>query len=806
MAYNFREIEEKWQKRWLRDKTFRADDKSKKPKYYQLETFPYPSAAGLHVGHPKGYIAEDIHARYKRMRGFEILYSMGWDAFGLPTENYAIKVGRSPKEVALENIENFRRQINMFGLSYDWDREVNTSDPHYYKWTQWIFLQLFKRGLAYRKKALVNWCPNCKTVLANEQVIQESGGNVCERCKAEIGQKEKEQWFLKITDYADRLVDDLEGLDWPEATIRRQKNWIGRSEGAIISFTIADKISVDVFTTRPDTLFGATYLVLAPDHPFIKTAQDRISNWGEVEKYVDKSRKKTELERISVGKEKTGVELKGIKAINPATKEEIPIWVADYVLASYGTGSIMAVPAHDERDFEFAKKFNLPIKKVIRSNKDKADEVYDGEGEMINSGKFNGLNSKEAEGKITRFVGGQSKVQYKLRDWSVSRQRYWGVPIPIIYCDKCGVIPVSESDLPVLLPELDDYRPKGVPPLANSPDFIETSCPKCSRKARRDPETLDTFVDSSWYYLRYADPQNARAIFDKSKVNHWLPVDLYVIGAEHTVLHLLYSRFIVKFLFDEGYLSFNEPFLKIRHVGLILGEDSQKMSKSRGNVINPDELAGKYGADSLRIYEMFMGPFEDGQPWDPQGIVGAYRFLGRVWEYVTQIIKSPSYGKDSSDEKTSILHKTIKKVGEDIEGLKFNTAISSLMILLNDLSSGGSNKYIILSPENLASFIKLLYPFAPHISQELWGVIGRDGFIDFESWPEYDIDVVADDTFSLVIQVNGKVRDNVDIKIGVHKEEAEKIARGRDKIKPFLANKEVKRVVFVPNRLINFVL
>ncbi len=1031
--YDFKAIEKKWQERWLKEKVFRADDKSKKPKFYQLETFPYPSAEGLHVGHPKGYIAEDIHARHMRMKGYEVLYTMGWDAFGLPTENYAIKVGQAPKEVAESNITNFKRQVQMFGLSYDWEREINTSSPEYYKWTQWLFTQLFKKGLAYRKKALVNWCPSCKTVLANEQVKQkeqrangklQSAVNVCERCGTEVEQKEMEQWFLKITDYAERLLEDLKGLDWPGATIKRQEDWIGRSEGALLKFEVrnvqTDRSSnnspaggdrttptfIEVFTTRPDTLFGATYLVLSPEHEFIANrsagggssfgGKSQIANWEEVEKYVEAAKNKKELDRITETKNKTGIELKGIKAINPGNKEEISIWVADYVLASYGTGAIMAVPAHDERDFEFAKKFNLPIRQVVcpvfglenrrkdavhrntisaiirnkegkililkwkefdwvtpiiggieeneavgdaairealeetgfktravrvldigieshfyadhkkewRSRLDypvlleliedvpravadeekakheymwvepnKAIELvtfknsklvlemlllnksayvggFDVEADLlINSDKFNGMDSEEAKWKIAEFVGGERKVQYKIRDWSVGRQRYWGVPIPLVFCENCaeqiakrksqsanksfnkgelenpGWVAVSNEELPVELPELKDYRPKGTPPLGSSEKFWKVECPKCGGEARRETETLDTFVDSSWYYLRYTDSKNEKAIFDKKKVNHWMPVDLYIIGAEHTVLHLLYARFITKFLYNEGYVKFQEPFLKLRHVGLIQGADGQKMSKSRGNVVNPDDLVAKVGVDAVRVYEMFMGPFEQGQPWDSQGVLGAERFLARVWRLMQNVKISARGGSafggknqnDSVKLKNSekfdrLMHQTIKKIGEDIESLNFNTAISALMILLNEMeqqnqvslrrkSSGGQ------AGVRCQDFVKLLYPFAPHLAEEIWHeVLGKKTYLHEEKWPEYDVKLIQGDTFVLVVQINGRARDNFEVAIGIDEAAAKELALKSGKVKKFLGDAKIKKIIFVKDKLINFVI
>ena len=780
--YNHKIIEKKWQNEWEKRGIYSAKDKSKKPKFYQLETFPYPSAAGLHVGHPKGYIAEDIHARYMRMNGRKVLYTMGWDAFGLPTENYAIKVGKTPQEVAKANIKNFKRQVKMFGLSYDWDREINTSSPEYYKWTQWLFLELLKSKKAFQKIAKVNWCPKDQTVLANEQVVD----GVCERCGEEVVQKEMKQWFFKITDYTDRLLTDLNGLDWPEETIKRQKDWIGRSEGTEIEFPISNfQFPISVFTTRPDTIFGATYLVLAPEHDLVQKLKSKIQNWNEVEIYVKKTAHKTELERQRGEKEKTGVELRGIHAVNPANKEKISVWVADYVLGGYGTGAIMAVPAHDQRDFEFANKFKLPIKMVVS-----------GAGHLVDSGNFNGMKSEEAKNKITEFVDGKLKVQYKLRDWSVSRQRYWGVPIPVIHCQNCGAVPVPEKDLPVKLPLLKDYRPKGKPPLASSEKFMKIKCPKCGKDAKRDPETLDTFVDSSWYYLRYADPENKKEFASKDKLKHWLPVDLYVIGAEHTTAHLLYARFVTKFLHDTGYLNFKEPFLKLRHQGMILGSDGRRMSKRWGNVINPDDVIVEYGADTARLYEMFMGPFEAGQPWDTKGVVGAKRFLDRVWK-----LAQPLGSVEENDKLSKLLNKTIKKVTEDIENFRFNTAISALMILLNEFEKSPNVKSSVFN-----IFICLLSPFAPHITEEIWiGVLKNKKSIHLEKWPEYDPKMIEDDTFELVVQINGKMRDKFEVNKNISQKEAETLIFSREKVKTALLGKTPRKIIFVPKRLINLV-
>ncbi len=814
-AYDPKQIEPKWQKKWIEEKVFAAKDDSSKPKYYQLETFPYPSAAGLHMGHPKGYTAEDIHARYNRMGGGdhkpkEVLYTIGWDAFGLPTENYAIKIGKNPKDVTEENTDNFRRQVRMFGFSYDWDREINTSSPEYYRWTQWLFIQLYKKGLAYQAKSKVNWCPKDQTVLANEQVID----GKCERCGSVIEERDMTQWFIKITDYADRLLADLQGLDWPASTIKRQEDWIGKSEGAEISFPLnfeknpadndrrgpnGERAALTVFTTRPDTLYGATYLVLAPEHPWVTLALDNqhdvLLNKDEVRAYVEAASHKTELMRKEDEKEKTGVELKGVKAINPATHEEIPIWVADYVLGSYGTGAVMAVPAHDERDFAFAKKFNLPIRQVIMHE---GDLPYMGDGILINSENYNGVDSEKAKREIVQMVVGVKKTQYKLRDWSVSRQRYWGVPIPMIHCAACGIVPVPESDLPVILPEIENYRPQGMPPLASSKEFMNVKCPQCGGNAERDPETLDTFVDSSWYFLRYTDPHNAQQIFDPAKAAHWMPVDLYVIGAEHTVLHLLYARFITKFLYDEKLVQFQEPFTRLRHQGLIRGADGKKMSKSIGNVVNPDEIVGEFGADTTRMYLMFMGPFEDGAPWDPKSILGVERFLKRLWNYLegTELPLPPP-----PRALTTLLHKTIKKVGEDIAEFKFNTAISALMILLNDLERAAP-----MPAADRESVIKILHPFAPHMAQELWSRMGHETYLDFEPWPSYDSALIAGEKITIIVQVNGKVRDTMQAEPSITEDQAKALALTSAAVQRAMAGASAKKVIYVDKKLVSIVI
>lgn len=823
MKYNPEKIERKWQKYWEAKKFYSADEKSKKPKYYQLETFPYPSAAGLHVGHPKGYIGEDIHARYMRMNGREVMYTMGWDAFGLPTENYAIKIGKSPKEVAKANIKNFKRQVKMFGLSYDWDREINTSDPSYYKWTQWIFLKMYEKGLAYRAKTFVNWCPKDKTVLANEQVKD----GCCDRCGAQVEQKELYQWMFKVTDYVDRLIDDIEGLDWPETTRVAQKNWIGRSEGALIKFLVPNsKEYIEVFTTRADTLFGVTYLVLAPEHQMV-TKLTRDENLNAVNKYLEEVKNKTEMERLHTDKSKTGVDTGGY-VVNPINNEKIPVWVADYVIGWYGTGAVMAVPAHDERDFEFAKKFDLPVKMVVCPHYPAPtcpvlENAFTEDAHLVDSAEFTGLGSAEARRKIVEKLKekklAEFKKNYKLHDWVISRQRYWGVPIPMIHCEKCGYQPVTEKDLPIKLPELDEYKPAedGRSPLARAKEWLTVKCLKCSGEAERETDTMDTFVDSSWYYLRYTDPKNNKIFASDDKLKHWMPVDLYVIGSEHAILHLLYSRFITKFLYDQGYLNFKEPFLKLRHLGLIQGTDGQKMSKSRGNVINPDEIVSEYGADTVRLYEMFMGPFEDGQPWDPQGVIGAYRFLNRVWNFIGE----PEEPKTTDKGVDRILNKATKEIGDDIKNLKFNTGVSGLMKLLNAIE----DKW--LTKKQYGTFLKLLAPFAPHIVEELWSRLtspkatsqsrildlhSKSGqitknykSIHLQSWPEYDEALLADEPIELVIQINGIKRDVLKITKGLSEAEVRSVVLNNENIKKYLTGREVKKFIYVKDRLANIV-
>lgn len=811
--YNHKKIERKWQRFWAKDNhsIWHAQDSGKKEKRYVLDMFPYPSGEGLHVGHVEGYTASDIMARYFRMKGYNVLHPMGWDAFGLPAENYAIKTKTHPKIIVSKNIKRFKKQLESLGFGYDWQREINTTDPEYYKWTQWIFIQLFKKGLAREEEVPVNWCPSCKTVLANEEVID----GACDRCQSLVERKNLKQWVLKITAYADRLLEDIEYLDWPEKVKEMQKNWIGRSEGAEIEFPIADSnLKVKVFTTRADTLPGATYLVLSPEHPIITTLNARILNQSSVKEYIDQAKRKSELERISEAKSKTGVELKGLTAVNPYNKKEIPIWVSDYVLMNYGTGAIMAVPAHDERDFAFAKEFSLQIIQVVSHNKNEPakdlQEAYTEGGVMINSGDLDNLPNHIAKDRIIEIVGGKKKVNYKLRDWVFSRQRYWGEPIPIIKCEKCGNVPVPEEELPVVLPNVKNYQPTGniESPLAGIKKWVNVSCPQCGEPAKRETNTMPQWAGSNWYYLRYLDSKNEEELVGKEKEKYWMPVDLYIGGVEHAVLHLLYARFWHKFLYDFGVVSTKEPFAKLVNQGLILGPDGQKMSKSRGNVVNPDEMVEKFGADSLRVYEMFMGPIEDAKPWQPDGIVGAYRFLNRVWKLIDSNLKSKSRksknpdvnGEDSKLEKQ--LHQTIKKVDEDLSLFKFNTAVSALMIFLNEAEKGGGR----LGKKNISQYLKLLAPLAPHLSEELWHRLGNESSIHLESWPEYDRGLIVEEEFELLIQVNGKLRDKAFVSKKITQEEAEKLIMDREKVKEQLGKKKPQKIIFVPGRLINVVI
>jgi len=804
--YNPKKIEKKWQKEWEKTDVFAASDKSKKPKYYVLVEFPYPSGDGLHVGHCRSYAALDILARKKRMQGFNVLFPMGWDAFGLPTENYAIKTKTHPAIVTRKNTANFKRQEKNLGLSFDWSREINTTDPSYYKWTQWIFIQLFKKGLAYKAKMSINWCPSCKIGLANEEVVD----GKCERCGKKAGRKEKEQWLLRITKYADRLIQDLDKVDYPERVKISQKEWIGRSEGTGIQFALCNlQLSIPVFTTRPDTLFGCTYLVLTPEHPLIEKLKDKIGNYKQVESYIDKSKQKAEKERIAEDKEKTGIELKGIKATNPVNNRKIPIFIADYVLMHYGTGAIMAVPAHDQRDFDFAKRYNLPIIEVIKSVEahPRRNQAYEGEGILINSGRFTGMKSEQAKERITEWLGrngsARKAVHYRLRDWIFSRQRYWGEPIPMIKCEKCGWQPVLEQDLPIELPKISNYKPteKGQSPLAKVKKWVNAECPRCKGPGQRETDVMPNWAGSNWYYLRYCDPINDKKLADPKKLEHWMPVDWYNGGMEHTTLHLLYSRFIYKFLRDIKVVPKSigsEPYKKRTSHGVILGKGGIKMSKSKGNVINPEKVVKEHGADAMRVYEMFMGPFEQMIPWDTKGVKGVRRFLDKAWRLQNKTNPEP---KSQSPKLESLIHKTIKKVSDDIESLKFNTAISSLMILANQLE-----KQKEISEKDYSIFLILLSPFAPHIAEELWERANFKGLCCEQKWPKYNQKLIKEKKITLVSQINGKIRDKIEVKSDISEKEANKIASSRAKVLKYTKGKKIKKTIFVPGKLINFVL
>lgn len=792
--YDPSEIEPRIQKTWEEAELFSTPgDADKNSKYYMLPQLPYPSGSGLHVGHAEVYTGCDILARFKRMQGKKVLQVIGWDSFGLPAENYAIKTNVHPAQSTNDAVNNFRAQIKRLGISVDWEREVGSHNPDYYKWTQWFFLLMYKRGLAYRKSQLVNWCESCKTVLANEQVVN----GLCERCDTTVLQKEMEQWYLKITEYADRLLDDLDKLDWPEETKKRQADWIGRSEGAHVNFktNIGDN-EIKVYTTRPDTLFGATYMVLAPEHALLETLKDRITNWDEIEAYKYQASAKTELERQHLDKTKTGIKLEGPMAINPVNNKEIPIFVADYVLASYGTGAIMAVPAHDERDHEFAQTFGTEIIEVVEGGV--GDEIYTGEGVAKNSDFLDGLPTKEAKEKIIAWLVennvGEKTVQYKLRDWSVSRQRFWGAPIPMLYDENGELHPVPEEHLPVLLPMDVDFKPTGQSPLTYSDDFQKGVEETYGAGWKREPDTLDTFMCSSWYYYRYLDPKNDEAFASPEALEKWMPVDFYLGGPEHVNGHLLYSRFFTKVLFDAGYIDFDEPFTVHRHQGLILGEDGRKMSKRWGNVINPDDVVYEYGADTLRVYEMFMGPLENDKPWSSDSVRGVRRFLDRVWKLQDAIID-----EDSAETK-KLLHQTIKKVTHDTEHLQFNTAIAQMMSFLNGVSKSG------LSQKSFHIFLTMLSPYAPHIAQELFVVNGGDDFISQHTWPEYDEELAQENEIELVVQVNGKNREKHTVKTGLSDDELKDIALNGEKIKEVLHSAEPKRIIVVKGKLVNIVI
>jgi len=802
MSFNHQQIEKKWQQYWEQNKTYKTTEEKSKPKFFAMGMFPYPSGAGLHVGHPKSYTAVDIQARMKRMQGYNVLHPMGWDAFGLPAEQYAIDTGNPPAEFTKKNIETFTKQLKSLGFSYDWDREVNTTDPNYYKWTQWIFIQLYKKGLAYIDEVAVNWCPALGTVLANEEVIDgksERGGHPVIR-------KPMKQWVLKITEYADRLLEDLEELDWPESLKEMQRNWIGRSEGAEITFQIdGHNEQFTVFTTRPDTLFGATYAVIAPEHPLVKkiTTNEQKSD---VEAYLDEVQKKSDLERTDLAKDKTGV-FTGAYAINPVNQEKMPIWVADYVLMSYGTGAIMAVPAHDERDYEFAKKFNLPIREVVAGGNIEK-EAYTGDGEHVNSDFLNGLNKEDAIQKMIAWLEekgiGKKKITYKLRDWLFSRQRYWGEPIPIIHWEDGTMTTVPEEELPVLLPEMTEIKPSGTgeSPLANATDWLEVVDPVTGKKGRRETNTMPQWAGSCWYYLRYIDPKNDQFIADPEKLKQWLPVDIYIGGAEHAVLHLLYARFWHKVLYDIGVVPTKEPFQKLFNQGMILGENNEKMSKSKGNVVNPDEIVSSHGADTLRLYVMFMGPLDASIAWSTNGLDGARRFLDRVWRLLVEedgMLTSKVVNTEGGALE-KVYHQTVKKVTEDFENLHFNTAISQMMVFINE-----AYKAEQLPKVYVEGFVKMLSPVCPHIAEELWKILGHTSSLTYEAWPTYDESKLVSDEVEIVVQINGKVKTKLTVAAKATKEELEQVAMNDDKVKEQLVGKTVRKVITVPGKLVNIV-
>lgn len=799
MKYDFKAIESKWQKIWEDRHVFAAKNDYTLPKYYALIEFPYPSGQGLHVGHPRSYTALDIVARKKRLEGYNVLYPIGWDAFGLPTENYAIKNKTHPADVTEKNIANFKRQLKSLGFSFDWDREINTTDPDYYKWTQWIFLQLFKHGLAYKKETAVNWCTSCKCVLANEEVV----GGVCERCGSEVVRKVKSQWMLRITDYAEKLLDGLNDVDFIERVKTQQRNWIGRSTGAEIRFATTAGDDLIVYSTRPDTLFGATYMVVAPEHTLIDRWKGLISNYAEVEEYREKAARKSDFERTEMAKDKTGVRLDGVMAINPVNGEEIPIFISDYVLASYGTGAIMAVPAHDSRDWEFAKVFDLPVIEVVAGGDVSREAYTDCEtGIMVNSGFLNGMTVDCAKEKITDWLekagAGKRKVNYKLRDWVFSRQRYWGEPIPVVYCEHCGYVPLPESELPLMLPKVDSYEPTdtGESPLAGMTEWVNTVCPKCGRKARRETDTMPQWAGSSWYFLRYCDPHCKDAIASPEALRYWLPVDWYNGGMEHTTLHLLYSRFWHRFLYDIGAVPTPEPYKKRTSHGMILGENGEKMSKSRGNVINPDDIVNEYGADTMRLYEMFIGDFEKAAPWSSASIKGCRRFLERVWALSGVLTDGESYSR----ELEIAMHKTVKKVTEDIEELKMNTAVAALMALLNNIESAGK-----INRAEMRTFLILLNPFAPHITEEMWEMFGFGGMLHEARWPGFDPAKCIDSRVEIAVMVNGKIRGRMFVSADAESDGVIAEAKRLEKVAGEINGKIPVKELYVKGKLVNIV-
>ena len=799
IPYDYKAIEKKWQEKWEQAGIFHAVNGSDKPKFYALVEFPYPSGQGLHVGHPRSYTALDIVARKRRKNGYNVLYPMGWDAFGLPTENFAIKNHIHPEIVTKNNIAHFKEQLVSLGFSFDWSREINTTDPDYYKWTQWIFLKLFEKGLAYKKEMSVNWCTSCKCVLANEEVVN----GVCERCGSEVVHKVKSQWMLKITEYAQRLIDDLDHLDFIERVKLQQKNWIGRSTGAEVKFKTTTGDELKVYTTRPDTLFGATYMVISPEHPFVEKWAENLKNIDEIKAYRAEAAKKSDFERTEVAKEKTGVRLSGVEAINPVNRKQIPIFVSDYVLMTYGTGAIMAVPAHDTRDYEFAKVFDLPIVEVVAGGDVEKEAFTDcATGKMVNSGFLNGLTVEEAKKAIIEWLEkegvGEPKVNFKLRDWVFSRQRYWGEPIPIVHCDKCGYVALPESELPLKLPEVESYEPtdNGESPLANIDSFVNTTCPHCGGPAKRETDTMPQWAGSSWYFLRYCDPHNDKELASKEALDYWTPVDWYNGGMEHTTLHLLYSRFWHKFLYDIGVVPTKEPYAKRTSHGMILGENGEKMSKSRGNVVNPDDVVRDYGADTLRLYEMFIGDFEKAAPWSTSSIKGCRRFVERIWNLQNNLNDEPGHSK--ALEKA--LNKTIKKVTEDIEEMKFNTAIAAMMSLLNEADKAGS-----ISKEDYKTIINLLNPFAPHITEELWEMQQFGGFCSLADWPEYDEALCTDSEVEIAVQVNGKLRSRITVAVDADQDTVLAAAKAEQKVADELFGGNIVKEIYIKGKLVNIV-
>ena len=799
-GYDYAQIEKKWQDIWDERQTFAAKDDYSLPKFYGLVEFPYPSGQGLHVGHPRSYTAIDIVCRKKRLEGYNVLYPMGWDAFGLPTENFAIKNHVHPAEVTKKNIANFKRQLKSLGFSFDWSREINTTDPEYYKWTQWIFLQLYKKGLAYKKKMSVNWCTSCKCVLANEEVVN----GHCERCGSEVIHKEKSQWMLKITDYAEKLLEGLDGVDFIDRVKTQQRNWIGRSYGTQVKFSTNIGDTFEVFTTRADTLFGVTYMVMSPEHPLINKWADKITNMDEVATYRQEAAKKSDFERTELAKDKTGVKISGVTAINPVNGKEVPIFIADYVLISYGTGAIMAVPAHDTRDWEFAKKFGLPIIEVVAGGEDVQAAPYTecATGKLVNSGFLDGMSVEDAKKAIQEWLTernlGERKTNYKLRDWVFSRQRYWGEPIPIVHCDKCGYVPVPESELPLVLPNVDSYEPtdNGESPLAKMTDWVNTTCPHCGGPAHRETDTMPQWAGSSWYFLRYCDPHNDKELASPEALKYWTPVDWYNGGMEHTTLHLLYSRFWHKFLYDIGVVPSPEPYAKRTSHGMILGENGEKMSKSRGNVVNPDEIVRDYGADTMRVYEMFIGDFEKAAPWSQSSIKGSKRFLDKVWVLSDKLTEGDSY----RTELESAFHRTIKKVTEDIEGLKMNTAIAALMSLLNDIQGTGS-----INRAEFKTYLILLNPFAPHMTEELWQQAGFEGMLNEAEWPKYDEAKCADSTVEIAVQVNGKIKARINVAADISAPDAIAAAKADGAVTTAIEGKSIIKELYVPKKLVNIV-